>query len=403
VTSNHSAILGGSNAGALMACPASFQEILRAPFSDGESAYAAEGTALHEAIANLLITGRRPAQIHGLRFYGHTIDDRLQELLEIALAALVELKQQFPGERFRIACVEKELPLPGVTGAFGGVDLVLLSRHYAVIIDWKFGFNPVHAIYRDAERGDTLNPQGVFYALCARAYFGRRFRGKRIIIAIIQPQLQPALSWAETDDAELDQFHQALLSAYVEALGRNPHRERGEHCRWRPCKATCELWTGPVFDLAVLDPARAALRASANKTSVSDYAKYLGHAMELARLAEFWIDEIQQQAHALAETGAKIPGWRLVSKRKIRSWNDPEIVPGALAAAGALAEEIYSPPTLKSVAQVEKAFKKRGIKLDESLVVAQASGTTLAPADDERPDADREAITRNLKQALKAL
>ncbi len=385
----HSSILGGSNAARLLACPASFQEALRAPVPDVESPYAAEGTLLHEVIANRIQRGD-PADVPMLT-------DEQEAVIRKALAMLADLKQQLGG-KFRIMAVEQTLPFPGVSGSFGTVDLVLASKTCVVVPDWKFGAGvPVKALY-DLGDSDALNPQGAFYAICARARWKHLFKGRQIAVAIIQPRLDN-LSVAMTDNEELDDFEKALTAAYLEALGRNPFREKGEHCRFATCRATCALWTGPVLDLSAIDP-HAALKASVTPT---DYAAYLSRALEMAEIAEGWCDEIRRQAHVYLEDGGLVAGWKLVPKRATRKWREDANVDVELRALGAVTEDIWTEPELRSVKQCEDRLKKRGIVLPDDLHHAVSSGTTIAHGDDRRPETTHATVTVELRKALVAL
>jgi len=288
--SSHSAILGGSNASRLLNCPASYAEQMKSPISDVESVYAAEGTALHEAVAELY-TQRR--SVKGKTYGNFVIDDSLDAVLLKAIGTLEGLKESYGGG-FRTIAVEKTLALPGVNGAFGSVDLILASKTHVLVVDWKFGSGvPVHALYTNDDHEAYLNPQLAFYTAAARAGHARAFKGKTIVTAIIQPRLDPPMSWAETDDDELDAFLAAFQHAFIEALGKKAHRERGEWCRFATCKSTCPLWTGPVFDLALIDPTKAALAAP------SDYGAFLARALDMATLSECWAEEVRRQAHAL--------------------------------------------------------------------------------------------------------
>ena len=167
--------------------------------------------------------------------------------------------------------------MPGIIGAFGSVDLIVADKRTVLIIDWKFGGGvPVKVVSIDGDEG-ILNPQLAFYAIAARHRYKRRFRGKQIVLAIIQPRLD-ACDHVETDDGELDQFHDAFMHAFSEALGRNAHRERGDHCRFAVCKATCPLWIGPAFSLADIDPVEAALKQSVTPDAPV-YGKFLSKAL----------------------------------------------------------------------------------------------------------------------------
>jgi Protein of unknown function (DUF2800) len=399
--SAHSNILGGSNAARLLACPASYQEQLKVPFADIESSYAAEGTALHQAIAHCVEHKVAPSTLVGEVFYEHEITEERAELLTRALATLNELLCRYgDAKRFKIIGIEQTLPLPGIPGAFGSCDLILSDQSTVIVIDWKFGGGvKVAAVYSD-EDGDTLNPQLAFYAVAARARHRRRFKGKRIVVAIIQPRLEQPLAAAETDDAELDAFQSSFQNAVVEALGRDAHRERGEWCRFASCKSTCILWNGPVFDLALIDPVKAALKASVNPQG---YGGFLSHALTLAAIAEEWASEIRKQTHVFLEEGGSVPGWKLVPKRASRTWIDPIDAMQKLFKLGAKRPDIFTEPELKSVAQTEKALKKLGIDVPADLWHALSTGTTIASVDDPRPNVTHADVIAELQQALKAL
>jgi hypothetical protein len=398
----HSAILGGSNAARLLQCPASYQEQLKVPVADIESSYAAEGTALHQAIAYCVEHRAAPSQLVGESFYEHEITEERAEVLRRGLDTLNRLLSQYGDpKRFRIVGIEQTLPLPGMPGAFGSVDLILSDKSTVVVCDWKFGQGVlVLALYPDEDGSEHLNPQLAFYTVAARARYRRRFRGKRIITAIIQPRLEEPLSFAETDDAELDAFETAFHNAIVEALGRDAHRERGDHCRFATCKSTCCLWTGPVFDLALIDPVKAALKASVNPQG---YGGFLSHALDLAAIAEEWASEVRRQAHVFLEEGGTVPNWKLVPKRANRTWRDADIVPGTLSALGALREDIFTEPELRSVAQAEKALKRRDIELPSELWHAVSTGTTIAPIDDARPNVAHAEVMTELRKMLGTL
>src|SRR5262245_38916499 len=136
----HSVILGGSNAQRLLACPASYLESQRAPVTDMESDYAAEGTMLHGAIAYCIERGftaavlRNTASVPTLE-----LDGEQHATLAKGLDELENLKTKYgsKGRKWRVLALEKTFHLPGVTGAFGSVDLVLTNGAVILVIDWK--------------------------------------------------------------------------------------------------------------------------------------------------------------------------------------------------------------------------------------------------------------------------
>jgi hypothetical protein len=147
--SGHSAILGGSNAARLLACPASYLEQKRVPLVDVESSYAAEGTALHEAIAVCVKKDIEPYHMLDRVFYGHTINADQVAVLEKAFDTLRDFLIPYGGRHaFKILGLEEMLTLRSIPGAFGSVDLILMSDTHVVIADWKFGGGvPVKALY----------------------------------------------------------------------------------------------------------------------------------------------------------------------------------------------------------------------------------------------------------------
>jgi hypothetical protein len=233
--------------------------------------------------------------------------------------------------------------------------------------------------------------------------YKRKFKDKKILLVIIQPRLEEPLSYAETDEQELDGFLEAFRHAFIEALHRDARRERGDHCRFATCKATCELWTGPVFDLALLDPVKAALKASVNPT---DYGKFLSKALDLAAYAEDWAAEVRRQAHVYMTEGGAVPAYKLVPKRGTRQWLSSDEAEGTLGGIvpddNAFAE-LFTMPELRSVAQVEKILKKHDVELPAELWHSVSTGTTIAPADDARPNASHDTVVGELQEALKKL
>jgi hypothetical protein len=404
----HSSILGGSNAQRLLTCPASYHEQLKSTVADIESIYAAEGTMLHNVVADCITRKISASMLRAVGYKTHLpiiLTEEQTETVAKGLDALEEIKNRYPGmSPWRVAGLELRLPLPGVTGAFGSVDLVLINDVAVIILDWKFGAGvPVYAIYDLPDGSQQVNAQAMFYACCARAKFKRRFKGRKVVVAIVQPRLDPTYSLVETDEAELADFHQAFDNAVQEALGRHAHRERGDHCRFATCKSTCPLWTGPVFDLAILEPQKAMMRAAAEPAS-TEYGAFLSHALTLAEIAETWAEEIRRQAHVFMEDGGAVREWKLVPKRGTRKWVGSEgTTAEALMKAGVDHADIYTKPELKSVKQVEDAIKPKKLTVPAELFTMVSTGTTIARTEDVRPESTHGTVINDLRKALKAL
>jgi hypothetical protein len=291
----HSAILGGSTAQRLLACPASYLEAQKSPINDVSSSYADEGTMLHEVVS-WCVKHKKQAADYLVKHTDGTLTDEQADAVDDALFALTDLQQKY----------------------------------------------------------------------------------------------------------ELDGFVHAFGGAVLEALSRDAHRERGEHCRFAPCKSTCKLWVGPVVDLSILLPTKPALQQSVDPRG-NPYGKYLSQAMDLVEMAETWAVEIRRQAHVYLEDGGEVANWKLVPKRATRQWKEPKEVPALLRTAGALDEDIFTKPELKSVKQVEDSLKPKKIALPAELYQSISSGTTIAHSDDARPESTHGKVIENVRKALKAL
>jgi len=217
------------------------------------------------------------------------------------------------------------------------------------------------------------------------------------------PRATEPMDYVEVTNDDLDKFHEAFQHAFIEALSRNAWRERGEHCRFASCKATCPLWTGPVIEMSVLDPKRAALEASLQPVEATEYGDYMSNALSMAELAETWAGEIRKQGHLYLEDGGYIPHWKLVPKRGLRKWASEDDVVADLMKIGAVQGDMFSLPELRSVAQVEKLLKAKGIALPEDLWMLVSSGTTIARSDDPRPESTHGMVIENMRKALKRL
>ena len=97
----HSSLLGGSSANRRIACAGSYKLEQSVQTPPVESAYAARGTALHEATtANLLdAEGAHPSTLIGQTFYGRVISEEdVNDAIIPAIQQLDSLIEQAGGE-----------------------------------------------------------------------------------------------------------------------------------------------------------------------------------------------------------------------------------------------------------------------------------------------------------------
>lgn len=415
--SAHSSIIGGSTADRVLSCPGSVQATLALPPQiKTSSPYAEEGTFAHAVMEHLLLI-RKAAEEAGTEtdmhrdaesLIGEHIYDRvvthahLDELIDPALEALADLEELYEGD-FTVAAVELSVKYPGVPGAFGTIDLIMVSPTHVLHVDWKFGGGvPVKAVYKDGT-SELVNPQLVFYVVAARntkkpLYSDRR----RLIAAIIQPRAEPKYSDTEITPRDLKYFREDVENALVMAMSPSPPRVKGEHCRFAPCKVTCPLWTGPLIEMALLKPQKSKQEDLAARTPTA-FGEYLARAKALADIAALFKSTIDEQLHAFLANGGVVPGWRLKAKTKQRQWVDEKVVGAELRALGFEDSEIWQ-IKLQTFASVDRTAKRKGVTIPEALRIApQSTETTIATTDDPAPVVEPNRVLEMFQAAAKAL
>jgi Protein of unknown function (DUF2800) len=414
----HSAMVGGSTAGRLLNCPASFQATLALPASANiPSEFAEEGSAMHEVMAVImnhrLLHPRSnmfkfAEKLIGKHFYDRDLTaEHYSTMVLPALEQLVFLEAEYAetGGGFTVLGVEKQVEFPGIPGAFGTIDLILGSTSTVLHVDWKFGAGVgVGATYK-VDDGEIVNPQLMFYTAGAKNSARHFYKGRpNIVVAIIQPRNEAMpLSHVQISNKELKWFGEDLRAAVAEATARDPRRTKGEHCRWAPCKVSCPEWTGPLLDLSALEPT-VKPRTEMVAKEVTPYGIYLARAKALADIVAMYKKEVDEQLHAYLEDGGTVPGWRLKAKAKQRKWLDDENeVAAHLMQLGFEDDEIWK-RELVTFKAADATAKKLGVEIPEHLRVAPATNeTTIAPVDDPAPVVERALAIEQFRASLKLL
>ena len=357
--------VGGSTAKRVLNCPASVNLCARYP--NVETSFAAQGTALHEAI-DLIFQGKteNDSDVIGLVFNGHEITKELfDDAIVPALAAWDALEKELGGiEYFN----EKRVVFPGIDGAYGTVDIVGMAGDRSIVWDWKFG--------RGVAVTANWNEQLMYYAYAAaHTYPTDRFfdKDKPIEVFICQPMVrdgQPFTRWT-TSWLQLEAFALELRKAVELSQTPDAFYKMGSWCKFCQGKTGC-----PEFNQMVL---------RASSTSMSEAEAEIGKWLPYADLMVEWGENVKLAAHRLLETGGQLPGWKLVMKRASRDWINDDMAEAFLKSTP-LPDETVHVKKLISPAQAEKALKAVGIKeIPDELIVKSSSGTTLAPESDKRP------------------
>lgn len=357
----HSSIVGGSTAKRVINCPGSVALVAKMP-PKPSSKFADEGTLLHNVIAEIIMSDNPPEHYLGHKYEAQVLTQELIDYkLKPALAALDEIDPNKEMEIEAETSVNFGSLLPGV---FGSTDLIGRRGNRAFVLDWKFG----DGVAVEVEE----NPQLMFYAAAAMRTPASAwaFEGAtEIEMVIVQP---PAVKRWVTTPKRIAEFELQLVQAVKASEKPNAALQSGEHCRWCAAKPVCPQMTGAA------DRALKTIIDNLDPPTISTYLKN-------ADMLEQWITDLRALALQLLESGAKLPDYKLVAKRAIRSWTDEDKAKVALFAFGLTESEVVE-TTVISPAKAEKALKKRKQALPDDLVVAISSGNTLASVDDPRPE-----------------
>lgn len=357
---------GGSTAGRTLQCPA-WQPLKETipRLAEGNNPHADRGTLLHDAMEDLL----RNPDILFKDLIGRTLNDQeitedeIQDAVDPALNAYLDFADE---HEISIELPEMELKYDDEIG--GTSDIVAANVDTLFIIDWKFGFNPVSA---------EENPQGLFYAMCARKDPKTRylFEGRnKLCMVIIQPTGDgEVLSDWWCDIARLNDFEDDYLNALDNENIETP--QVGGYCKFCPNMAFCPAKTGQARAALMLDPK-------------SNQGDILTQALNIADDVIAWANEVKKTAHTQAELGTKIQGYKLVDKRATRKWTDEKEVMDIFRKARSVKLDEVTDVKLKSPTQFEKVCKKKGVDFDKyaSYIEKVSTGTTLTREDDKRPE-----------------
>ena len=357
----HSNIVGGSTAKRVINCPGSVALVQKMP-PKPSSEHADRGTLLHNMMEEILTSGDAPESFIGARYKDQLLT---QELIDEKIKPAMEALDAIDPDQTMEYEVETRVGfgdlLPGV---FGSTDLIGRIGSRAIVLDWKFG----DGVMVEVEE----NPQLMFYAAAAMRTkeAAWAFEGAtEIEMVIVQPP--EVRRWVTTPE-RIAKFELELVQAVKQAMKPDAQLAVGDHCRWCAAKPICPKMTGAVDR---------ALKLQLDSLEAPQISVYLKNA----DLLEDWIKDLRALALQMLESGAKLPEYKLVAKRAIRSWSDEEKAKVALFAYGLTESEVME-SSVVSPAKAEKALKKRKLGLPEDLVVAISSGNTLASADDPRPE-----------------
>lgn len=363
------------------ACPGSVA--LAATVPPGPSSpYAEEGTRAHELAAEWLIKGVEPkfpsAEMRDAVKIYVDFCNRYYQPSHVQQGAICGVEYFF----------DNSAQIPGM---YGTADYWCywpwLKR--LLVADLKYGAG----VFVSAED----NTQALYYAV-GLMLSRPTLEIETVELAIVQPRCMrdtevEGIRTAEVSRFELDLFHQRIRQGIEATTQRNAPLKSGDHCRFCPAAAIC-----PEV-LAKKDAALAGEFAviPSDATQVYDVRK-LSAALDQRDALKAYLSKLDEFAYQEMNKGVVIPGWKLVEKRGLREYKDPELTRNTLKAAGIPDKDMLTTPELKSPAQLEASLDKRYKTLIAEHTETKSSGLTIAPITDKRP-----AVTKRAEDEFDAL
>jgi hypothetical protein len=348
-------------------CPGSVALINALPEAERgvqeENEYTAFGTACH---------GLAEAQLLGV--FGAT------ELPTPEEAAIIHPYVEYVRSREEEGAglvVESRVSLSGLgppEPIYGTPDAQLWSPDTLEIVDLKSGYVPVEP---------EENEQLTLYA--AGALLGSPLEIAQwptlVRLTIVQPRAGGIKSWEVGTDEVMRLARRIVASAWEVKPGAP--LVPGDHCRFCPAQAHCPALRSHAALVAQVDFAVVPSDAppAPDTLPIATAADILGRVDVL----EAWFAALRARITRALEAGQEVPGWKLVTKRPRRVWNNAQEVEEWAEASGLGWEETHEPATIRSPAQLEEVIGKKN--LPEGLYSSVSSGLTLVRSSDRRPAA----------------
>lgn len=384
------ALLSASDASRWMHCPPSVR--LTQHFEDSGSAEAEEGTIAH-TLAEINLRAdyfgstaelqrqrekvlKHPLYNKAMAEYVREFENVVHEQYAEAANAFDDMNDAHRAYLASIGVVEPQIFFEAkvdtsdyIPEGFGTSDVVIIGGDRMFIIDLKYGKGkPVSALD---------NPQLKAYALGAMKSFKRLTDFVMdISLTIVQPRLHDRTSTTLRSTSLRRWGKSVLRPAAEKAYNGQGEMAAGKWCQWCPIKDVCRKRAETLLAGVDFTPQE--------WLSPSEIARIVDKGSEVKQ----WIDKVEKHALRLALEGIQIDGYKVVQGRAgKRTVRDPEALAIDLSFEGYDDEEIYKPPQIKGITELEKTL---GLKDFNELVgryLVQAEGQPkLAPASDKRPE-----------------
>lgn len=336
------------------------------------SIFAVMGTLAHTMLERCLWDGCEPRDLLGL---SHTEGDEEavadEELCEIVQVALDWVRANVqPGES---VSAEVRLTLPSEQRMFGTSDIIVMPVSFNDLIrvaDLKAGWLDVPA---DSVQVGLYGLMAI-YDLGWGGMLQEASEGRVLVeTTIIQPRRRGSKLWKWTA-GDLRNLEQRVLALAGRLDLNDLTYHYGSHCRFCRRLPSCA---------AIIEATEELVKTDLNHADPAVLDR-LGAAMPAIKLH---LAALEKALTKHLESGAELTSVKLVEKRAVRSWIDPELARAELERRGI---DPYGPPSLLTPPQAEKALGAKAAVDLRKFITAKSSGLTIAPMDDPRPAVKRD-------------
>lgn len=376
-------------------CPGSFQLCEDMPKSEDKTA-AMEGTAAHALNDYCIAKGwfQVPPALLGEKFvfeFNHepatiVVTNEIVKHCNLYLNVVFSEAEKLltlEGKR-PVMRIEQRIDLSHVQeGIFGTSDAVLEAARVLVVIDFKYGFVPVHL-----DRRQHIDEQMLCYA-CGAAHENLWLQDT-IRLVVVQPRCErvPNVQQLEISAVAVRQWQEDVLRPAVDRITRkDPTLQAGDWCRGCAAIAQCPAFRDKAQELTHRD---FSAPADNFKPIVPITDEELAHVLDWESVIRHWLMKVKVKATARGCVGHKLPGYKIVYGRGSRDWplaeDKYENQIQMLVDAGLTEEEAlrcYTPPALLSPAQTEELSVQHKAVVAK-LAVKHPGQLTIAPESDRR-------------------
>lgn len=299
-------------------------------------------------------------------YFSPEMEDYVEGYVNYCLECRAKIESETPDSLKLQTFVEAKLDYSeSVPEGFGTGDCVICSDGILHIIDLKYG--------KGVKVSAVDNPQLKLYAIGALDRYGLIYDIDKVRLSIYQPRVGNLSEWEiSVDDLEEWKYMVVQPLAQVAWLGLGA-RQSGAWCRFCKVKGECPRLAADSLSVTMLQP-------DADTLNAEDYSKLLP---QLEGITD-WVAAVKEASLKMALNGSKIPGYKVVEGRSVRTIINPEAVAKALAGR---IESVWKPRELQTLTFLEKAVGKKefGALCGDYVMKPKGKPTLVEESDKRKP------------------